>query len=163
MTPSLRSSSRSSRVPALFTRLTGSFIQTQNLQIRQDIVLDEPFKQYTPGDSVKGSVRLQVAKAVRVTHLVVRLHGFVKVVNRSKLPGEPILYDEHLLNSTSGRRGGEYFGNGFARLFEDEQVLCGDGKLSGDYAFEFELLLPRKGVPSSIDVSFLNDLIIPLR
>lgn len=98
---------------------------------------------------------MNVAKSQRITHLVVRLHGFVKVSNRPKLPGESISYDEALtaLGKGSGMRGIEYFGNGFARLFEDEIVLCGEGRVLGQYEFRFEMILPSKGMPSGIDVS----------
>lgn len=98
---------------------------------------------------------MNVAKSQRITHLVVRLHGFVKVSNRPKLPGESISYDEALtaLGKGRGRRGIEYFGNGFARLFEDEIVLCGEGRVLGQYEFRFEMILPLKGMPSGIDVS----------
>ena len=50
------------------------------------------------------------------------------------------------------RKGIEYFGNGFARLFEDEQILCGEGRVDSEYEFRFEFILPSKGIPSSIDV-----------
>ncbi|EOA80740.1 uncharacterized protein SETTUDRAFT_24256, partial [Exserohilum turcica Et28A] len=51
-----------------------------------------------------------------------------------------------------GSKSGSYFGNGFVSLFEDEVVLCGEGRLSeGIYHFNFELEFPSKGLPSSID------------
>ena len=148
--PKAAPSTRSS----LLNRLTGSLTPRQTPQIKHDIELDEPFKCFGPGDSIKGAVHIDIAKIIRATHLVIRLHGFVKVVTHSRLPGEPIPYEENLLNSSRGRRGGEYFGNGFAKLFEDESVLCGDGRLAGKYVFRFELLLPRSGIPSSIDVYY---------
>ena len=143
--------------PSVFSKLRGSFATKQHPQIKQEIQLDSPFREYAPGDSIRGKVHLDVPKPVRATHLVVRLHGFVKVITHSKLPGEAIPYDENLLNSTTGRRGGEYFGNGFAKLFEDEHVLCGDGRLYGEYVFQFELILPQRDIPSSIDVSFRSE------
>ena len=99
---------------------------------------------------------MNVAKAQRITHLVLRLHGFVKVANRPRPPGESISYDEALmaLEKGRGRRGIEYFGNGFARLFEEETVLCGEGRVLGQYEFRFEMVLPARGLPSAIDVSF---------
>ena len=98
---------------------------------------------------------MNVVKSQRITHLVIRLHGFVKVMSRAKLPGESISYDEALTASGKGRgkRGLEYFGNGFARLFEDEVVLCGEGRVLGQYEFHFEMVLPSNGMPSGIDVS----------
>lgn len=48
----------------------------------------------------------------------------------------------------------QYHGHGFATLFQDEQVLSGDGRLdAGRYEFGFDLVFPTKGLPSSIDVS----------
>ena len=53
-----------------------------------------------------------------------------------------------------GQKAGDAFGNGFASLFDDEVVLCGDGKLTeGTFRFEFELEFPERDLPSSIDVS----------
>lgn len=47
---------------------------------------------------------------------------------------------------------GVYFGNGFASLFEDEIVLCGDGRLDeGNYKFEYQIKFPNMTLPSSID------------
>ena len=138
---------------SLLSRLKGPFAAKQHPQVRQEIELDKPYSEFAPGDSITGRVILDAPKPIRATHLVARLHGFVKVITHSRLPGEAIPYDENLLNSSKGRRGSEYFGNGFAKLFEDEQVLCGDGRLYGKYSFQFELLLPENGVPSSIDVS----------
>lgn len=139
---------------SLLARFTAPFAAKQRNSVEQEIWLDEPFRQYTSGDTVKGAVHMNVAKPSRITHLVIRLHGFVKVMNRPKLPGESISYDEALmaLRKGSGRRGIEYFGNGFARLFEDEVVLCGEGLVFGQYEFRFEMVLPTKGMPSAIDV-----------
>ena len=62
--------------------------------------------------------------------------------------------DGGFLGTGRGKRGTEYYGNGFASIFEDEFVLCGEGRLNvGVYAFKFELELPCSGIPSSIDVS----------
>jgi len=143
-----------SKRSSLIARCTAPFVAKQRSQVEQEIRLDEPFRQYAPGDSVKGAVHLTFAKPIRITHLVIRLHGFVKVFSRAKLPGEEILYDESLLSPDNGRgrRGTEYFGNGYARLFEDEEVLCGEGRVIGQYAFRFEVVLPSKNTPSSIDV-----------
>lgn len=61
--------------------------------------------------------------------------------------------DSGFLGTGRGRRGGEYLGNGFASLFEDEVVLCGDGRLKeGVYRFNFELDFPQDNLPTSINV-----------
>ena len=146
---------KSTKYPSLLARCSAPFASKQRSSLEQDIRLDEPFRLYYPGDTVKGAVHLNVAKSQRITHLVIRLHGFVKVSNRAKLPGESISYEEALmaLEKGRGRRGIEYFGNGFARLFEDETVLCGEGRVLGQYDFRFEMVLPVKGLPSAVDVS----------
>lgn len=115
---------------------------------------DEPHRHYGPGDVVKGSVRLTVAKPLRVTHVVICLYGYVKVFKSPSSPRDAIPKDGGFQWPGRGTRGSEYFGNGFASLFEDEVILCGEGRLSpGTYEFRFELELPSKGMPSSIDVS----------
>ena len=151
---------------SIISKWAAPFAAKQRNPIDQDIRLDEPFRQYAPGDNIKGAVHVTVLKPLRITHLVLRLHGFVKVSNRAKVPGEKISYNESLSTSSSGsgRRGTEYFGNGFARIFEDEAILCGEGRLHGQYQFCFEMSLPSKGIPSSIDVSIqpLRSLVKPV-
>lgn len=143
-----------SKCSSIIAKCTAPFVAKQRGQVEQEIRLDEPFRRYAPGDSIKGAILLTVGKPLRITHLVIRLHGFVKVFNRARLPGDEISYDESLLSSGNGRgrRGTEYFGNGYARLFEDEEVLCGEGRVLGQYEFRFDLVLPSKHIPSSIDV-----------
>lgn len=140
---------------SIIAKCTAPFSSKQSNQVEQDIRLHDPFRQYCPGDIVKGAVHLSFAKPLRITHLVLRLHGFVKVISRAKLPGEEIKYDEKLfaVGRGKGRRGTEYFGDGFAQLFEEENVLCGEGRVLGQYEFRFEMVLPSRALPSSIDVS----------
>ncbi|KAI8283087.1 pH-response regulator protein palF/RIM8 [Colletotrichum sp. SAR11_57] len=40
---------------------------------------DDPHRQYSAGDHVRGAVVLTVVKPVRITHLTVTLHGYVRV------------------------------------------------------------------------------------
>lgn len=113
---------------------------------------DDPWRKYSPGEIVKGAVVLTVVKPVRITHLVVCLHGFAKVFKNPVAPGDNA-EDSGFLGPGRGRRNGEYLGNGFASLFEDEVVLCGDGRLKeGIYKFRFELCFPPYNLPSSINV-----------
>ena len=119
----------------------------------------EPYRQYSPGDAVKGSVVVNVLRPFRITHLTICLHGFVKVFQNAKIPGESISHEGRRSDTSrgTGKRGSQYFGNGFASLFENELALCGEGRLDiGKYVFHFELDLPSKGLPSSIDVSVIN-------
>lgn len=115
---------------------------------------DDPHRQYSPGDLITGSVVLKVVKPIRVTHIVVSLHGYVQVYKNPNSPGDGYRSHYSAIATGKGSRIGGYFGNGFASLFEDEVVLCGEGRLGeGTYQFNFELEFPTKGLPSSIDVS----------
>lgn len=144
-----------SKISSLLVKCTAPFAAKQRSHVEQEIVLDEPFRQYHPGDTIKGAIHVTFGKPLRITHLIIRIHGFIKVFNRAKLPGEELLYDESRLTPSYGgsRRGMEYFGNGYARLFEEEVVLCGEGRVLGEYQFRFGMVLPSKNLPSSIDVS----------
>ncbi|KAJ5225529.1 hypothetical protein N7468_006754 [Penicillium chermesinum] len=104
-----------------------------------------------PGDTIKGTVFLMVVRPVRITHLVICLHGYVKVF-KNAVPAGEAPPDLGFLGPGRGRRGAEYMGNGLATLFEDEVVLCGDGRLKeGIYKFRFEMGLPPYSLPSSIN------------
>ncbi|KAH7163234.1 hypothetical protein B0J13DRAFT_615824 [Dactylonectria estremocensis] len=111
---------------------------------------EEPHRRYSAGDHVRGFVVLTVVKPVRITHLVVSLHGFVRVLKDpasiAKAQGATVL------PQGGGSMQPRYHGNGLASLFQDEQVLSGEGRLeSGKFEFGFELVFPDKGLPSSID------------
>lgn len=108
----------------------------------------EPHRQYNAGDHVHGAVNLTVLKPIRLTHLTVTLHGYVRV---SK--GPAIAERELTTPVLNGRPDAQYHGNGYASLFQDEVVLAGEGKLdAAKYQFEFDLQLPKTALPSSIDV-----------
>ena len=112
----------------------------------------DPHRQYSPGDLVKGAVILTVVKPIRITHLTVCLHGFVRVFKNPNGANEPLPIDAGLTASSNPRKS-QYFGNGHASLFQDEVTLCGEGRLdAGVYEFNFELEFPAKGLPTSIDV-----------
>lgn len=114
---------------------------------------DDPWRSYFPGDTIKGTVLVTVVRPVRITHIVICLHGYVKVFKNAMPAGETNA-DLGFIGPGRGRRGAEYMGNGLATLFEDEIVLCGDGRLKeGIYKFRFEMTLPPYALPSSINVS----------
>jgi arrestin-related trafficking adapter 9 len=138
----------------IISRITSPFVSKTRSIAEFTIHVDDPHRQYTPGDLVTGSVRLRVVKPSRVTHIVICLHGFVQVFKNPGSPGEGFRANNTYVGTGRGKKNGEYFGNGFASLFEDEVVLCGDGRLAeGSYQFNFELQFPDKDLPSSIDVS----------
>ncbi|KAF3034703.1 ph-response sensor protein [Didymella heteroderae] len=113
---------------------------------------DDPHRQYVPGDIISGTVIIKVVKPLRITHLVVSLHGYAQVFKNPNAPGDAYKNYSTTVGSGRGKKQGSYFGNGFVSLFEDEVVLCGEGKLAeGVYHFNFDLEFPSKGLPSSID------------
>ncbi|KAJ4984660.1 ph response protein [Stagonosporopsis vannaccii] len=113
---------------------------------------DDPHRQYAPGDIISGTVIIKVVKPLRITHLVVSLHGYAQVFKNPNAPGDAYKNYSATVGSGKGKKQGSYFGNGFVSLFEDEVVLCGEGKLAeGVYHFNFDLEFPSKGLPSSID------------
>ncbi len=94
---------------------------------------------------------LTVVKPIRLTHLTVCLHGFVRVFKSPNAANEPL--PDLGLTASNNPRKSQYFGNGHASLFQDEITLCGEGRLDvGVYEFNFELEFPKKGLPSSVDV-----------
>ena len=114
----------------------------------------EPHRRYGAGGQVQGAVVLTVVKPVRITHLVVSLHGFMRVYKGPSVPANEAVVDpaEALVTSGRGSRA-KNLANGCVRLFQDEQTLSGDGRLEpGRYEFNFNLLFPADGLPSSIDV-----------
>lgn len=121
---------------------------------------DDPHRQYVPGDNISGTVIIKVIKPLGITHLVVSLHGYAQVFKNPNAPGDAYKTYSATVGSGRGKKQGSYFGNGFVSLFEDEVVLCGEGKLAeGVYHFNFDLEFPSKGLPSSIDVRLSTDLL----
>lgn len=141
----------------IFSRITSPFATSTRSITDFSVHTDHEHKKYWPGDIVTGYVRLKVIKPIRITHMVVCLHGFVQVYKTPGSPGESFRANSAYLGTGRGKKSGEYFGNGFASLFEDEEVLCGDGRLAeSEYQFNFELEFPKRGLPSSIDVCTLE-------
>ncbi|KAF2481055.1 hypothetical protein BDY17DRAFT_300618 [Neohortaea acidophila] len=130
-----------------WSRITSPFAATKSRHIAEfSVKPDDEHKLYAPGDTVKGHIRLRLTKPIRVTHIVVCLHGFAQVY---KAAGTPVEAPKSPVGAAAGRK---KLGDGFASLFEDESVLCGDGRLDeGIYQFEFELVFPDRSLPSSID------------
>ncbi|CAL3962038.1 unnamed protein product [Diplocarpon coronariae] len=135
---------------SLLSRLTAPLkSRTRNLtdfHIRPN----EPHRKYSPGDLVKGAVVLTAVKPIRLTHLTVCLHGYVRIFKSPNGINDPM--PDLGLTASSNPRKSQYIGNGHASLFQDEVTLCGEGRLDiGVYEFNFELEFPRKGLPSSVD------------
>ncbi|KAF5538755.1 pH-response regulator palF RIM8 [Fusarium mexicanum] len=152
--PSPTASTTSSTRPRFLSRLSLPLslpLRNRNRNITDfHIRAEEPHRRYSAGDNVRGAVVIVVVKPVRITHLTVSLHGYVRVLKDptsvAKAQGSIVLPQ----NGDSARP--RYHGNGLASLFQDEQVLSGEGRLEpGRYEFGFDLLFPDKGLPSSID------------
>ncbi|KAI2619549.1 hypothetical protein GGS26DRAFT_572632 [Hypomontagnella submonticulosa] len=137
--------------PSLFSRLTSPLrSRTRNLADFH-IRLQDPHRQYSAGDHIRGHVILSVVKPIRITHLTVALHGYVRVYKHAGA-GAQLTPVNPAVISHERSRSLRYYGNGLASLFQDEQVLCGEGRLKPTrFEFEFDLIFPSKGLPSSID------------
>jgi arrestin-related trafficking adapter 9 len=111
----------------------------------------EPHRKYAAGDHVQGAVILTVVKPVRITHLTVALHGYMRVYKGPNVPSNEPIINPSEVHGRSARQKSHSVGR--VNLFEDEQTLSADGRLEpGRYEFNFDLLFPSKGLPSSIDV-----------
>lgn len=139
------------------TRKIGSFLTNKSTHINGfSIEVDEPLRRFGPGDTVKGTVALDVGKPLGVTHIVVGLHGYVQVFKNHSRPSATPRHNSARNVTGQGQRWvSEYYGDGFASLFEEELVLCGEGRLDPKlYHFRFEIDFPSNlGLPTSIDVS----------
>ncbi|KAM0437751.1 hypothetical protein ACHAPT_002116 [Fusarium lateritium] len=147
-------STTSSARPSFLSRLSLPLslpLRNRNRNVADfHIRAEEPHRRYSAGDHVRGAVVLVIVKPVRITHLTVSLHGYVRVLKDpaavAKAQGSIVMPQ----NGDSPRP--RYHGNGLASLFQDEQVLSGEGRLEpGRYEFGFNLVFPEKGLPSSID------------
>ncbi|KYK55599.1 pH response protein PalF [Drechmeria coniospora] len=140
--------------PSLLSRLNlplpSAFRNRHRNVVDFHIRCDEPYRKYAAGDAVRGAVVLAAVKPVRITHLVVSLHGYVRVLKDPTSLAKAQL--AAALPSHGCSNHPQYHGNGLASLFQDEQILSGEGRLEpGRYEFGFELLFPNKELPSSID------------
>lgn len=141
----------STRLSSLLNKKTGHIVEYQ-------IELVDAYRQYGPGDTVSGKVILNVLKPLGVTHIVVCLYGYVQVSKHGSKPtARPRNEGNRILRGKRGRRWvSEYYGDGYASLFEEEIVLCGQGRLDPKpYHFQFSLDFPSTmTLPTSIDVSY---------
>jgi arrestin-related trafficking adapter 9 len=119
----------------------------------------DPHRKYAAGDHVQGAVILTVVKPVRITHLTVSLHGYVRVYKSPNgSASEPAINPAEVPSVIGRAARSKNTPHGYASLFQDEQVLSSDGRLEpGRYEFNFDLLFPAKGLPSSIDVGGTRD------
>ena len=150
------SSSSASRSRNIVTRIASSLSSTPRYINDFHIQLGDPARPYSPGDNVGGNVHLTVQKPTRITHLVVSLHGFIKVYKYPTQIGQGVPAEVKTPSAGRGRTEAQHHGNGLVSLFEDEVVVCGEGRLNpGRYSFTFESQFPSSRLPSSLDVSLL--------
>lgn len=136
-------------LPSFFTSKSGHISEYY-------IDLDDPHKQFGPGDTVSGKVVLDVSRPLGITHVSLSLFGYVEVYKHHSGNKPHTRTNASRTASGRGKRWvSEYYGDGFASLFEDDLVLCGEGRLDPKlYHFRFEIDFPTSlNLPSSIDVS----------
>lgn len=102
---------------------------------------------------------LNVAKPLGVTHVTIRLEGTLQVFKNNAKPKPAVRPNGGVRTSTGrGKRWvSEYYGDGYASLFKEEIVLCGEGRLDPKlYHFRFEVdFPPGLDLPPSIVVCHL--------
>ncbi|TGO68282.1 hypothetical protein BOTNAR_0027g00400 [Botryotinia narcissicola] len=131
VTSTTQSSPTASTGRSLFSRLTAPLkSRTRNLA---DFHIEplEPHRRYAPGDLVRGAVVLTVVKPVRITHLTVCLHGFIHVYKNANGVNEPL--PDSVTYASGNPMKSQYFGNGYCSLFQDEVILCGEGRLDAGF------------------------------
>ncbi|KAI3323631.1 hypothetical protein HD806DRAFT_94501 [Xylariaceae sp. AK1471] len=135
---------------SFFSRLAAPLrSRTRNL-VDFHVRLKEPHRQYSAGEHVQGFVILSIVKPIRVTHLTVALHGYVRAFKSASAAAQLATVNPAIISH--GGQNGRYHGNGHASLFQDEIVLCGEGRLQASrWEFEFDLQFPDLELPSSID------------
>ncbi|KAG6008973.1 hypothetical protein E4U21_003525 [Claviceps maximensis] len=150
---SAKPSSAGATRPSLLSRLSLPQLplRSRNRSLADfHIRCDEPHKKYSTGDSVRGAVVLAVIKPLRITHLVVALHGYVRVLKDPTSVAKA--QNVTILPPPGSSCRSQYQGSGVTSLFQDEQVLSGEGRIeTGKYEFGFDLVFPDKWLPSSID------------
>ncbi|KAI1329598.1 hypothetical protein F5Y16DRAFT_365575 [Xylariaceae sp. FL0255] len=139
----------SSRSSSLLARLAAPLRSPSRNVADFHIRLEEPHRQYSVRDRVRGVVVLSVVKPLRITHLTVALHGSVRAYKSASAAHHvPV----NLALTSHSDHTFRYHGNGHASLFHDEIVLCGEGRLDASrWEFEFDLQFPDIELPSSID------------
>lgn len=159
--PSRRSSSPPSETPRLqskksrnFANRFGSLFASKPSHVNDYYIqLDDHARVYGAGDTLSGTFVLDVARPLGVTHIVISLFGYLEVFKTHARSRTDHRDSVSRVASGKGKRWvSEYYGDGFASLFEDEVVLCGQGRLDPKlYHFRFELDFPRNlRLPSSI-------------
>ena len=139
----------------LRARLGALFVSKNNQLSEPQIEFDEPWRTYTKGDVVKGKVVLYVLKPLGITHLTISLFGYVEVFKHHSRSQPALRTNPGRVASGKGKRWvAEYYGDGFASLFEHESTLCGEGRLDPNiYHFRFEVPFPpNRDLPTSIKV-----------
>ncbi|MCJ1478045.1 ph-response sensor protein [Lambiella insularis] len=136
---------------SLFSRLTAP-LEAKATNISDfAISLDEPHRCCGPGDIVQGKLSFTALKTVHITHLVLCLHGFVKIFKNNLGSGKSLSKKNTFPGTGRGKRGPEYFGDGFATVFENESMICGERSFSrGRYSYGFAIAFPARPLPSSV-------------
>lgn len=138
------------RSKSILSRFSNPLSKHARTMFEVGIEVEDPFRVYSSGETVKGHIVLTVTKGFDITHLVVSLHGFAKVFKHQANSNEGLSTSDFVVNG-KGSRGFEYYGNGLASLFQEEQILCGSGFLKKQvYKFAFELSFPTKSMPSTL-------------
>jgi hypothetical protein len=136
-------------IQSFVTRIGTPFLTASNARTRADFYIapEVSHRQYAPGDTVKGTLVLALQRPMRVTHIIVRLQGYVQVFkgrSSSKRPAPGRLMKPGSIDRNTGA----------VLLFEKEVIICGEERLdAGTVELPFELQFPKGPLPTSLGVS----------
>ncbi|CAM9023471.1 unnamed protein product [Wickerhamomyces anomalus] len=108
-------------------------LKFDSINLIQDfyIDLDEPHKVFRPGESIKGTIVLDLKKNITDINITMTLIGFIKIKQTN--------------NTTTVRNHQETESD-----LDDEQTLSLSGLSKGEHRFPFSIKLPRKNIYTSI-------------
>lgn len=132
-------------------------LKFDSINLIQDfyIDLDEPHKVFRPGESIKGTIVLDLKKNITDINITMTLIGFIKIKqtnNTTTVRSKPNLLFQHttvIYGEDSNKENCQDHQETESDL-DDEQTLSLSGLSKGEHRFPFSIKLPRKNIYTSI-------------
>ncbi|ODQ56909.1 hypothetical protein WICANDRAFT_36918, partial [Wickerhamomyces anomalus NRRL Y-366-8] len=132
-------------------------LKFDSINLIQDfyIDLDEPHKVFRPGESIKGTIVLDLKKNIADINITMTLIGFIKIKqtnNTTTVRSKPNLLFQHttvIYGEDSNKENCQDHQETESDL-DDEQTLSLSGLSKGEHRFPFSIKLPRKNIYTSI-------------
>ena len=132
-------------------------LKFDSINLIQDfyIDLDEPHKVFRPGESIKGTIVLDLKKNITDINITMTLIGFIKIKqtnNTTTVRSKPNLLFQHttvIYGEDSNKENCQDHQETESDL-DEEQTLSLSGLSKGEHRFPFSIKLPRKNIYTSI-------------